>query len=93
MVSIKEDLAKFYVKLVVETIAIFDEGFFKEINTNLSSNMPLAIRVTFLLDIVDRIAWKYRNLHLRIVWLINDNNMLVFSILVSILLVLHFYML
>lgn len=75
--STRKDLIKLQTKLVVETIAIFDEGYLKDTNINLSSDMLLATWIEFLFIVLIRSASEYQNLCLEVVQLVNDNNVLV----------------
>lgn len=54
--STKVDLAKLQAKLVVETIAMFDEGHLNETNINTSNDRPLATKIVFLFDIATKLA-------------------------------------
>lgn len=74
--SIKENLNILQAKLKVDTIAIFDEDNLKKTNINSSSEVPLAIKIEFLSNIIAKPTQENQNLHLRIIQLINDNNVL-----------------
>lgn len=65
--------------IIIEAIIIFDKYLSKAININPSSEVSLITKIVFLFDVAARLVWKCQNLHQRIIWLINNNNMLIIS--------------
>ena len=77
--STEEDLAKLRAKPAAEAIATFEKNVVHQMTPYPPFDVPLSTGVAYLADVTARFARECQNLRPGVVWLVNDNNVLVVS--------------